>query len=100
MVYGCEMRSSFPPEERHQLEEELLQQLRAAEQGYRLAASDHKKVIEAARAKGWKVDLDGEQALRVAGAAERDAMERYAKALRAFTDLIVRGKGTDHEGES
>jgi DNA-binding CsgD family transcriptional regulator len=77
--------------ERKRLEQSYQEKLREAEQDYRLAAERHKEAITRAQKTNWKLDADGQQALHVAGLMEREAVEKYAQALKVFADLIMNG---------
>jgi DNA-binding CsgD family transcriptional regulator len=78
--------------ERERLEHGYLERVREAEKGYRLAAERHKQAITRAQKTNWKLDADGQQALHVAGLMEREAVEKYAQALKVFADLVVHGR--------
>lgn len=80
----------FPLRGRDQVEDELLDQVQAAERDYREAAW---KYNEARKQYGTLLDnQDGAYGLRRAAMVERITLEKYAAALRAFADLVVRGR--------
>jgi hypothetical protein len=81
--------SDFSPE-RHKLESQLLEKLKAAEQEYRLATSAFKTLSGQFKDLGMQ-HPDGSQAMRNAIAGETLARKQYHAALRAFTDLVLRG---------
>jgi DNA-binding CsgD family transcriptional regulator len=78
--------------ERQRLEQEYMAQLHDAEKAYRTAERHSKEVIEFTKARGWRPDADGQQALYIAQADERGALEKYIKALKVFTDLVLEGR--------
>ena len=79
------------PQDREQLEQELLGQVRAAEQTYRSAKAQSKIILE------QYADLplghsDGNLARRKAATNEAMTLEKYRQALNAFNDLIIHGR--------
>ena len=79
-----------PQNEREQLEQQLLGEMQAAWETYRGTAAEHAKIRTEF---GDMLDHpDGAHAVNVAAKKERVALENYARALRAFTDLTLRGR--------
>jgi DNA-binding CsgD family transcriptional regulator len=75
--------------ERQRREQECLAQLREREKVYRASAKRYKELVEMAKAAAWRADADGQQALYGAHTNEREALEAYVKALKAFTDMLL-----------
>ena len=73
--------------ERDRDEKKLLDELRAAEEAYRLASSRCSEVLKVKS----RVDASGAEVELVIGEKEA-AIERYVQALRTFTDLVVFGR--------
>lgn len=76
--------------DRAQLELELRQRLRQAEHVYRVAAAETKRTVEQSKDLGWG-HPDGNLDRRRALARENAALKRYEKALKQFSDLVIRG---------
>ena len=77
------------PEDVQRLEQELLEQMRAAAKTYRQAIAEHQRVA------GEFADMldhpDGAYAWRTAAAQESRALEEYAQAVKSYSDLVVHG---------
>ena len=86
------MGQPFSPGSPQDIEAALLEQLRAAQQQRRAAARHRRELIEELKNARWVGDADTSQELNNAANAENHALEQYAKALAAFTDLILRGR--------
>jgi hypothetical protein len=86
-----------PREDRERLEGELLDRLRAAESLYRVSAAEYVQLRE--KYADMLNNPDGASALHQAAKRERVALEKYSRALRVFTDLVVGGRlpGTSNE---
>jgi DNA-binding CsgD family transcriptional regulator len=91
-------QDGFEYREREARERELLDAVREAEKTYRAAAADQKQVLLAAKSGELKGDEDGQQVLYRAAQAEREAIEKYAEALKAFTKLIFNGPPPPQSG--
>ncbi len=76
------------PANKKQCEEILLEQVRSAEQAYRLAAEHHRKLVEASEDRG-QLDGVGDSALEQAVTARNSALREYTKLLKTFTELVV-----------
>ena len=68
--------------------EKLQREVRLASEAYFRAANAHKEAIVNAQQIGWKTDADGHQSLYAAGQRERQALEQYARLVRALTDAF------------
>jgi hypothetical protein len=71
-------------------EQQLLEEMQVAEEAYRAASAEHKKIRTEFR--NMLNYPDGARAVHEAAKRERVALENYARALRAFTDLTLRGR--------
>jgi len=80
--------------ERETRERELLDAVREAEKKYRAAVAAHAQLLLVAKSGKMNVDRDTEQAIYRAAIAEREAIEKYGEALKAFTKLILNGPAT------
>jgi hypothetical protein len=76
-------------EERERLERELLRALKAAEREYRAAAKEHEDVRQ--QFASLLDNPDGALALRKAARNERLVGERYAQALKRFSNFVMHG---------
>jgi hypothetical protein len=77
-------------DERERLEKQLIKEMKAAQNVYRVASIEHTKLLE----KYWDFldHPDGAHALCRAAKKERVALASYHKAARAFADLILQGR--------
>ena len=76
--------------ERERLEQQLLGKMQVTWGSYRTASEDYRKIRSEF---GDMLDHpDGAHAVNVAARKERVALENYARALKAFTDLTLRGR--------
>ena len=79
-----------PQSERDRLEQQLLEEMQAAEKAYSDTVSEHRKIRTEF---GDMLDHpDSVHAVNQAANKERRALEKYARALRAFTDSTVDGR--------
>lgn len=82
------MQDHQTPPDREHVEQEILSQVRAAGETYRIAKEHTKKTL------GQFADLplghpDGNHARRHAAGAEQRALEEYRRCLKTFTDLVL-----------
>lgn len=70
-----------------QLEVVLLAEMQKAAQDYHQAVAEHQKVAEEFGA--LRGNPDGAFAIKAAAARERLMLEKYARAVRAYADLVV-----------
>ena len=76
--------------EREQLKQQLLGGMRVTWEAYRAASEEYRKIRSEF---GDMLDHpDGAHAVHEAAKKEQVALENYARALRAFTDLTLRGR--------
>jgi hypothetical protein len=88
---------SSPRRDREGLERELLERLRTAEKNYRAAVAEYERLQ---REYGEMLDRsEGARALHLALEEEREAVKQYSRALKIFTDLILRGRLPRASGE-
>lgn len=81
--------SDAPPDDRQQLELRLWEQMQTAAREWRKAIADHESIIT--RYGDMFGHPDGAHARHMAAAQERLALERYACAVKAYADLLIRG---------
>jgi hypothetical protein len=79
------------PDERQQLERQLIKEMQTAEQAYRSATAEHTNVRNE---RGNMLDyLDGSSdAVHKAAKNERVTLENYTRALNVVNDLILHGR--------
>ena len=75
-------------EERFRLERELFSKVQQTQREYKIAAAEYNQRNEDIKSDEG-VNTDRWTAFCQAGERERVALERYKRALRAFTDLVV-----------
>jgi DNA-binding NarL/FixJ family response regulator len=80
---------SLPEGDRLAVEQELLEAVRAAQEGYHRAAAEHRKVLDARRAGHIELNPDGSQLLYETAHAERYALAKYSMAVKAFADAVL-----------
>lgn len=69
------------------LEQKLLEQMRAAEKAYRAAASEYRRLTAEF---GDMLDHpDGVYSVRQGAKQEREALSRYLRALKAFSEMVL-----------
>jgi hypothetical protein len=64
--------------------------MQAASYAYHQAVAEHQSMM--GDYKDFLHNPDGELAARTASARERLALEKYARAVKLYADLVVRGK--------
>jgi hypothetical protein len=80
-----------PTSDRHALENELLRKMKIAEQKYRLAVAEHRSALSQCE----ELETghpDGRTAREKAARIEQQALRKYVRALKTFTDFVVYSK--------
>jgi len=84
------MDNASPQNERERLEDELREGLQSAHRAYCEAAAEHTQIQ--ALTQGMLDHPDSASGLHRAVKNERIALQRYRRALKVFSDLVVRGQ--------
>jgi hypothetical protein len=79
-----------PAEDRSELERRLREEMQAAARTYHQAVAEHQTMISLYTE--FHDNPDGALAARMAAARERLALEKYARAVKLYADLVVRGQ--------
>ena len=104
------MRSKTAPRatDRYAIEQELLEQVRAAQTAYYDAAAEHKTAIQTVQTRPIvEANADSSQLLHIRAASELEALKKYSQAVRALSDAVLQDaqasapsiKLTHREGE-
>ncbi len=81
---------SGPSGDPAELERRLREEMQTASKAYHQAVTEHQNMM--ALYKDFHDHPDGAFAARTAAARERLALEKYARAVKLYADLVVRGQ--------
>ena len=89
---GQRVRSKTAPSatDRHAIEQELLELVRAAQTAYYDAAAEHKTAIQTVQTRPIvEANADSSQLLHIRAASELEALKKYSQAVRALSDAVL-----------
>ena len=89
---GQSVQTKTPPgaNDRFAIEQELVEQVRAAQKAYYDAAAEHKAAIQAIQpGRDVKINPDSGQLLHIRAVSELEALDKYSQAVRALCDAVL-----------